>query len=844
MEPTEVEKRKMIALALEVGVKVAFKSHLYQFGGKTYLQKDGGPIGVRLSGAVSRIVMGEWDSQLLSILDENNVKVWLSARYVDDITLLLAALKLGYKWNESTRKLEYKKEWEEKDRDEDLSDNKRTMEEVKKIMNSIYPNIQATMEVPDNFPDGKMPILDLKCWVENPNEPVKVQNLVEEDSEEMPDLDESFLSVFNEDEDEYENEHSQSHGANLLQGDGAVKSQDHGQGAATAVTGELQEEDKDDNRRGRLLYTFYEKEMTSKFAILKNSALAENTKVSSLTQDLVRRMKNTSEYLNQNTRNEVVDSFCAKLLFSGYKPDQIRRIAIAGLKGYESILKRSKEGKGVLHKSAKEGEKARHRKKLLGKSTWFKQKEGGADLEKMKKNSPSKAASWGCRLSDSRVNAKPSSSNHSYGKVIQPSNVLFVPQTPGGGLALMLRQAEAELSLLCGGKVKIVERGGTTMRQILHQTNPWSEDKCDRMKCLPCSSKEEDKPSRCRQRNIVYKTSCKQCHEVGKDKMYIGESARTSYERGREHLEDYQNEKEDSHMHKHFVLDHPQDKEMPRFTMKVMKAHHSALSRQIHEAVLIQLNEDKVLNSKGQYNRCQLPRLTVRMGERVIEDRKEVEQDNTMYLEDVRRGDKRENETEENYKANPSKRRKMSDKVTYRVGEPTKKQQKRKRQLIEEDIFDERTAKSPRKVSVQATCVRQCAPMTNTKIEQKQSSTKQLPISNFFTKLNSKEFSTKTNDQKSLPATKISEKNVPGKSHQKQAEAKLSLSSTKPRTTQPKPKRSKGGQNKSEKKLPFKFKPLQDYFKSLGTNTTPTENNDETKEEPPKTAETSPEKSQ
>ena len=71
-------------------------------------------------------------------------------------------------------------------------------------------------------------------------------------------------------------------------------------------------------------------------------------------------------------------------------------------------------------------------------------------------------------------------------------------------------------------------------------------------------------------------------------------------------------------MAKHAQLDHADLEGKPVFTMKVVRSHYSALSRQIHEAVRIRRNEENILNSKGQYNRCQLPRLTVKMGDKDV----------------------------------------------------------------------------------------------------------------------------------------------------------------------------------------------------------------------------------
>merc|ERR1740123_672475 len=45
----------------------------------------------------------------------------------------------------------------------------------------------------------------------------------------------------------------------------------------------------------RIMYSFYQKEVANKAVINKISALSENVKVASLTQNLIRRCKNTSE---------------------------------------------------------------------------------------------------------------------------------------------------------------------------------------------------------------------------------------------------------------------------------------------------------------------------------------------------------------------------------------------------------------------------------------------------------------------------------------------------------------------------------------------------------------------
>ena len=62
--------------------------------------------------------------------------------------------------------------------------------------------------------------------------------------------------------------------------------------------------------------------------------------------------------------------------------------------------------------------------------------------------------------------------------------------------------------------------------------------------------------------------------------------------------------------------------------MKVVGSFKDALSRQLSEAVMIDLRGGGVLNSKTEYSRCRVPRLVVDMEEwrkKKIEERKEVE---------------------------------------------------------------------------------------------------------------------------------------------------------------------------------------------------------------------------
>ena len=76
-----------------------------------------------------------------------------------------------------------------------------------------------------------------------------------------------------------------------------------------------------------------------------------------------------------------------------------------------------------------------------------------------------------------------------------------------------------------------------------------------------------------------------------------------------EHWQAYRTGKEDSHLRKHQQLHH--DGAPPIFHLRAVSYHRTALSRQVAEAVRIRRRggAGAILNSKGEYNRCHVPRL-------------------------------------------------------------------------------------------------------------------------------------------------------------------------------------------------------------------------------------------
>ena len=96
--------------------------------------------------------------------------------------------------------------------------------------------------------------------------------------------------------------------------------------------------------------------------------------------------------------------------------------------------------------------------------------------------------------------------------------------------------------------------------------------------------------------------------------LYVGETNKSLYERGNQHKDDLKFLREKSHLLKHCITSHPDLKiEEVKFGIRRRDTFKSALERQIGEAVSIEKEKERgktLMNSKSEFNRCSLPRIT------------------------------------------------------------------------------------------------------------------------------------------------------------------------------------------------------------------------------------------
>ena len=152
----------MISRAVEVAVETIMENHIYQFDENVYRQKDGGPIGLEITGVLARLVMLWWDREYITKLNNLGLGLELYKRYVDDSNMGSKPMKPGVRLVDG--KLSILEE--AIDEDKYLPADFRTAKLLRQIANTIIPMIKMKEDVPSNYQSGKLPILDLEVWVQ------------------------------------------------------------------------------------------------------------------------------------------------------------------------------------------------------------------------------------------------------------------------------------------------------------------------------------------------------------------------------------------------------------------------------------------------------------------------------------------------------------------------------------------------------------------------------------------------------------------------------------------------------------------------------------------------------
>ena len=88
-------------------------------------------------------------------------------------------------------------------------------------------------------------------------------------------------------------------------------------------------------------YTFFEKPTASNRCLQEDTALNQNTLITSLNNEVGRRLDSRSQTIHIDEKVKILDDFCQMMTNSGHSIKSIRVILVGGIKGYKRKLARS-----------------------------------------------------------------------------------------------------------------------------------------------------------------------------------------------------------------------------------------------------------------------------------------------------------------------------------------------------------------------------------------------------------------------------------------------------------------------------------------------------------------------
>ena len=230
------------------------------------------------------------------------------------------------------------------------------------------------------------------------------------------------------------------------------------------------------NSKGKLLYQFYEKATKNNRVILASSALSWKQKRTILTQEALRRLRNTSLDMGIDVQNNHLTDLMLKLKDSGYSEQFRSEIVSSANKAFKIMIENHNKGIKPLHRNRKQMKDDKGAKLGSG-SLWYNK-----------------------------------------GKT-KYSSILFIPKTPNGIILKMMKDREAILNLNCSMKIKIVEKGGRKFNDLVFKKDHFKPKKRNVKLCPMCQKTKftfEDKNDigKCATANVGYKFICRLCNST------------------------------------------------------------------------------------------------------------------------------------------------------------------------------------------------------------------------------------------------------------------------------------------------------------------------------------------
>ena len=163
---SDSEKRLLFSIVCKVATLQIFKHHVYSFGGVPRRQARGGPIGLRFTSLVARILMDQWVTGFLVAVTDAGLEIHACIKYVDNVNLVVSRLPLGTRWTNGS--FVVTPETLQADLDNGRTREHVTIEAVREAADSIMVCLTFTSDIPERHENGMVPMLDIQVWVSHP----------------------------------------------------------------------------------------------------------------------------------------------------------------------------------------------------------------------------------------------------------------------------------------------------------------------------------------------------------------------------------------------------------------------------------------------------------------------------------------------------------------------------------------------------------------------------------------------------------------------------------------------------------------------------------------------------
>ena len=154
-----------------------------------------------------------------------------------------------------------------------------------------------------------------------------------------------------------------------------------------------------------------------------------------------------------------MENFTRQLKTSGWERREAAEIVKSGFVGWRRRRDRRMEQGGCLYRSGASSLQFRTTRKLIGKETWYRED---------RKRERDEFDEWEETQRNTKRRKKKGETGEKDGNRVVA--VMFVPYTPKGELAKRLREVETDLEKHMGNKLKIVERSGTKLIDLIHKS--------------------------------------------------------------------------------------------------------------------------------------------------------------------------------------------------------------------------------------------------------------------------------------------------------------------------------------------------------------------------------------